>query len=127
MSIETNVAATKAAKTIVDLAVETAAELPADVRPRFWGTVDDLVAALVAVTKTPTLTAPAAPPAMTDAEAKGFGQITVPERFKKHAGQCVDDVPLEYWFYLLEPDVFLDDVARYVRSDRIQAEQGATE
>ncbi|HEV3340922.1 MAG TPA: DUF3820 family protein [Pirellulales bacterium] len=60
--------------------------------------------------------------AMTDAEAREFGASTMP--FGKHTGERVDAVPLEYLLWL-DGDEWRRDLARYLRSRRIQTEQAA--
>lgn len=81
-----------------------------------------------------------------DALAKRFGTITrevVSEEpmsydsslaferqvmpFGKHAGESIKDVPMDYLLWLeCEPD-FRRELRRYLRSDRIQREQGSEE
>jgi len=119
MTIEANIAARKAAHTIHDLARDEAFNHQGQAAVHFWESLNGLVADVLPVT--PAKTAPI--PAMTDAEARQFGQTTMP--FGKHSGQRVDEVPIDYLEWLDEQPDFRRDLNRYLRSERVSEESNA--
>jgi len=56
--------------------------------------------------------------AMNEAEAKLFELRLLPERFKKHAGWMVGNVPVSYLTYLSDKDPFVRELGWYFRSRR---------
>lgn len=68
---------------------------------------------------------PPAEPAVepfTDEQSRWFGNRPMP--YGKHAGSCIDQVPLDYLIWMAEqPDDFKDNLRRYIKSQRIQQEQ----
>jgi hypothetical protein len=61
-------------------------------------------------------------PRMTDDESRKFGQRAI--EFGRYACQPVESVPLDYLLWLDEQPDFRRDLNKYLRSDRIQQEQG---
>jgi len=56
---------------------------------------------------------------MTDEESKRFGKELIP--FGEFQGKSIDEVPLDrLWWYA--DQTFVDDLRRYLQSDRIQSE-----
>jgi hypothetical protein len=60
---------------------------------------------------------------MSDDEARRFGRLKMPQKFKKHAGTPIDSVPLEYLELLTQEDSFVRQIKRYLRAPRIVAEE----
>lgn len=59
---------------------------------------------------------------MSDAEARDFGNQLI--HFGKHKGSRIDEVDLDYLLWLADSkDDFKEQLRRYVRSQRVQAEQ----
>jgi hypothetical protein len=57
--------------------------------------------------------------AMTDEQSREFGAMVIP--FGKYAGSRYDEVPLDYLEWLADQN---SKLVRYVRSRRVQEEQG---
>jgi len=63
---------------------------------------------------------------MTDSQARAFGNVLF--SFGLHKGKRVDEVPLDYLVWLVEQkDPFKEQLARYVKSRRVQSEQADLE
>lgn len=131
MTLRSNIAGRKTAEQVLDLARSEAALLDEAGRFSFWNTIYMTVRLKVpgsfsqpaaGAFGAPNGGKPAGP--MTDAQAAAFGRSKVPERFKKQAGRRVDEVPLEYLFYLTEHrDEWIETLRRYLASGRIGREQ----
>lgn len=116
MGIPENVAARKAAETVVEL-LRDEAEQHGEALDSFWSTIVDAV-------PDGYFAEPLRDePPMTENEAKAFEQRTM--QFGAHTGKRVADVPLEYLFWLEHAGK--DDIrrllGRYLLSDRVLREQ----
>lgn len=116
-AIKAKVKARKAAEGIAELLLEELEALPVESRGHFWFV-------LWSKLTPPVATEPKGRSSkMTDDEAMRFGQRIVPRRFTKYVGKTVDEMDLLYCFYLAKRDPFIEDLKRYLRSNRIQREQ----
>ncbi len=53
-----------------------------------------------------------------ESESKRFDSRPLPDVFKKHAGQKVRDVPVDYLCWLTDPKPFIKELRRYMKSRR---------
>lgn len=121
MTLETNIKIRLEAEAAFQLAKETADAMPEDQCKQFWAALYFYVARVAGVVPDKD---PVDSPAMTEAQANAFACSYVPDRFRLHAEKPVGEVPLSYWFFIIEdPDDFVSDLRRYLRSDRVQMEQ----
>ncbi len=116
MSIEDNVKIRKTAQAVYDLAYDESLKLGDSDASKFWETI----AQLIDFNIDPLTKQEYDPKKMSDKEAKLFGHTTIP--FGRHAGERVDDIPMSYLTWLAD-DGFIDNVRRYLKSDRIEVEQ----
>jgi hypothetical protein len=116
--IQRNIDAAHAAEAVAELACDESQSLPEANRERFWRLVGEKLARWL----------PRAEPQvvrdkpMTDDESRKFGQRAI--EFGRYACQPVESVPLDYLLWLDEQPDFRRDLNKYLRSDRIQQEQG---
>ena len=126
MGIEANIKARRLADDALTLIIELLAESRdnrgGDFGRRFWRAIAEAATKQAGDSPAASGQDAAAQPAMTDEESRRFGQT--PMRFGKHAGDRIDDVPIDYLIWLAEyqRNNFKDDLRRYVQSRRVQAE-----
>ena len=116
MGILENVAARRAAETVVVLMEEEATD-PEISKDNFW----KIVVGAIPKEYVPVQASPGLKP-MTDMESQGFENTCM--EFGKHNGERMGDVPIDYLFWLDEQDNFSKLLKRYLLSKRVQREQG---
>ena len=113
-NIEKNLAARLAAEQIAELADEEAEQHG----KRFWIEMAKIVSVHIPMPdKRKSKPKPVRP--MTQQEARDFGSETVP--FGKFNNVAVDSVPMD-WLRWLADQTFVDDLRRYLESERVKSE-----
>jgi len=117
LNIEANKQAREEAEAAFQFNVETAESLPVLLHERYWVVLGALIAEKMGAV------APEEPSyRMSEEEAKRFENTPMP--WGKHSGERVGNVDLAYLLWVAEKrDDFVDEVRRYVRSERAQSEQ----
>ena len=125
-TITAKVETRNAADTIHRLACDEALNHTNEACLAFWKRILENVCAVLPPEFHPTRIVEHGPLApMGDTESKFFGAQPMP--FGTHQNKRVDEVPMDYMEWLdREPD-FRKQLNRYLRSERILAEQGATD
>jgi uncharacterized protein (DUF3820 family) len=118
MSIYTNIAARSEADELLDLMVSTGAAIRSEhgdhAAQRYF---DCIRRFFEAVPEHESVS-----DKMTDEESRAFGKKELD--FGKHKGTRIDEVPMEYLYWLdAQPD-FRGELRKYLKSDRIQSEGG---
>ncbi len=60
------------------------------------------------------------PGPLNEQEAKRFEHGFLPDRFRKHAGEIVRNVPVAYLCWLVDPTPFIQELKSYLKSRRGQ-------
>jgi uncharacterized protein (DUF3820 family) len=114
-SVKHRAEARERARATARLAVEEAGRIESDSQGSFWDELRKMLplAATTAIASLPT--------AMTDRQARAFGQSRMP--FGEFQGARIDDVPLDrlQWYADLSP--FQQQLRRYLASGRIRSEE----
>lgn len=113
--IEKNLNARLAAEMIAELADEEAGKYG----KRFWKELAKIVMAHVPDPRKRKRDKPKSVSPMTQQEARDFGSVTVP--FGKFNNVAVDNVPMD-WLVWLADQTFVDDLRRYLESERVKSE-----
>lgn len=108
MGVKENVAISKAVAEAIELAEECAEGLDIDA---FWKRMIESVRVPAAILKPDD-------DAMTDVQSRRFG--AGPMEGRKHLGEPIDDVPLDYLYYFAETSDFVKELRRYLKSPRVQ-------
>jgi len=111
MSIEQNIAASRAVDEVLELIGEQS--------PRFWWVLSCMAATKCEHVVIERQAAKAEQ--MTDDEIRAFERLQVP--FGKHAGERVMDVPPDYWLAITDGN-FNRQLSRYLRTKHFQNLQG---
>ena len=121
-AITAKVEARNAADVVHRLAMDESLNHKNEACLAFWRRMLENVCAVLPPEYHPTRVVERGPHApMTDEDSKGFENKSIP--FGKYIGQQISSVPLSYLCWLDDQPDFRRELNRYLRSERIQAEQ----
>ena len=119
-TVKLRAAARDQARVAAGLVVEEAGRIHAEAQAAFWDELKRILPLPIPPAPAPQPLAP-----FTDHQAKAFGRSKMP--FGKHAGEPVDEVPLDYLEKLCDPQPFIKSLKRYCASTRIALKRGNDE
>lgn len=114
-TLRNRAAAREQARVAASLVVEEAGHVPSDAQGAFWDELHKMLPETADKVVSPKPDEP-----FTDRQARAWGRTTMP--FGKYAGQCIDEVPIDYLEMLCDPQPFIRSLKRYLASQRIQSE-----
>ena len=114
MGVEENVSIGKAVKAALELCVELGHGLPPDAvtQSRFYRAIRNEL-----IERYPLDKEASRQETLTDVESRRFG--LQPMQGRKHEGDQIDDVPLDYLHWFAETSDFVKELRRYLKSPRV--------